>query len=290
MVKLEVTTDEVNLRSEASAAQGQATVVAALPRGTAVEQGDYVRGDPSWVKVTGPGGKSGFLKRMLLCQAEPGNLREVEPQLLEAYNKAVWEATNQYDSVKYKLGAKRPDQGQVDCSGWIAFINGKAFSAVNRVAEEKRFEDDALGKLNTHSDHQVSLPGYSVGQIYSMGNVSSIAWRPGLLIGINFSDYDWEKNQGRVFEIDHIVQTVQDPAADGKMYITQSSSGGGGVNKVPLSEWLQGRVATLCASNRLHVVDAFSLAAPKRRRIRMWRPSPASLELKPLDTARTPAG
>lgn len=123
-----------------------------------------------------------------------------------------------------------------------------------------------------------------------MGGVNSLAWRPGLLIGINFSDYDWEKNQGRVFEIDHIVQTVQEPTPDGKMYITQSSSGGGGVNKVALDEWLQGKVGTLCASNRVHVIDAFSLCRPKQRRIRMWRPSPASLELKALDTSRTPPG
>jgi hypothetical protein len=287
MVKLAVATDEVNLRTEPSAAQGNATVIEALPRGTVMEQSDYDRRDPSWVKVMAPSGNSGFSKRLLLCQVEPGSLREIEANLLSAYNGAIWEATEQYEHVEYKLGAKDPEQGTVDCSGWIAFINRIAFSEVNKLAGQKLVDDRTLGRLNTHSDHQVSLIGYSAGQIFSIDSISTIPWRPGLLIGINFSDYDWEKGQGRVFEIDHIVETMQAP--DGSLHITQSSSGGGGVNKVALEEWLRGKADTLRAANRLHVVDAFSMcAAPSR--FRLWRSSPAALELKDLDTSRTPAG
>lgn len=285
MVKIEVTANEVNLRSEASAEHGQSTVVAVLPRGALVEQGDYVRTDPSWVKATAPDGKRGFVKRMLFCQTQPGNLRNVESELLSACNKAIWDATQRYDSVGYELGAKDPTKGTVDCSGWIAFINGKGFTAVNQAAGQKYFDDAALGRLNTHSDHQVSLLGLSCGQIYSMANITSITWRPGLMIGINFSNYEWERGQGRVFEIDHIVQTMQDPASNA-MFITQSS-GGQGVNKVPLADWLE-RVKNLRDGNRLHVVDVFSLGAPKQRSF--WRHSAKSLELKPLDTSRTPPG
>jgi hypothetical protein len=286
MVGIEVTVDEVNLRSEASAEHGQATVVAVLPRGALVDQGDYVRSDPSWVRATAPDGKKGFVKRMLFCQRQPGTLRTIESELMSAYNKAIWDATHRYDSVTYKLGAKDPTQGKVDCSGWIAFINRLAFTAVNQAAGQKYFDDAALGRLNTHSDHQVSLPGLSCGQIYSMGNINSVAWRPGLMIGINFSDYDWERGQGRVFEIDHIVLSMQDPGS-GAMFVTQSSSGGNGVNKVPMSDWLE-RVKNRRDANRLHVVDVFSLGSPKQRTF--WRHSAKSLELKPLDTSRTPPG
>jgi hypothetical protein len=286
MVNIEVAVDEVNLRSEASADHGQSTIVAVLPRGTLVEQGDYVRSDPSWVKATAPDGKRGFVKRMLLCQAQPGTLRTVESELMSAYNTAIWEATRQYDSVRYQLGAKDPTRGTVDCSGWIAFINRKGFTAVNQAAGQKYFDDAALGRLNTHSDHQVSLPGLACGQIYSMASIASVAWRPGLMIGINFSDYDWERGQGRVFEIDHIVQTMHDPAG-GALFVTQSSSGGNGVNKVPLDDWLE-RVKTLRDGNRLHVVDLFTLGAPKQKGF--WRHSAKSLELKALDTSRTPPG
>jgi hypothetical protein len=53
--------------------------------------------------------------------------------------------------------------------------------------------------------------------------IESLPLRSGLLIGINFGYYDWERGQGRVFEIDHIVQTMS--SANGSIRVTQSSSG-----------------------------------------------------------------
>lgn len=286
MVKLEVAAERLNLRTEPSSAKGQATVIEVLPRGSIVEQIDYVKRDPSWVKATASSGHSGFVKRLLLYQVEPRDLDHVDEGRLTAYNDAIWQSTAQYEAVTYLLGAKDPRGGTVDCSGWIAFINRLAFSAVNKTAGEQLVTDHTLARLNTHSDHQVSLTGYSAMQIFSVDSVTALLWRPGLLIGINFSDYDWEKNQGRVFEIDHIVQTMQSP--DGALYITQSSSSGGGVNKVLLQEWLRGTEKQR-VDNRLHVVDAFSLCASPGAAGSRGLGS-ASLELEELDTSSTPAG
>ncbi len=122
-----------------------------------------------------------------------------------------------------------------------------------------------------------------------MDEVSHVSWRPGLLIGINFSDYDWEKNQQRVFEIDHIVQTMASP--EGTNYITQSSSGGNGVNRMAMKDLLSGKIERLRAANRLHVVDLFAVAdlqppgpGPTPQA------TPQALELPELDVSETPAG
>jgi hypothetical protein len=267
MVKLRVLGDSVNLRSEPSAAGGQSTVIEAVAGGQLVEQEGPADHHPDWVKVKNAGGTTGFMKRMLLCQNDPGQPSDVPANLLKAYNDAVVKATSDFDNVRYKLGKKDPETGLVDCSGWICFVNRLAFNAVNQAAGRTVFSSAILEMLNTHSDHQVALPGYRVGQIISVTDIDRLDFRPGLLIGLNFGDYDWERNQGRVFEIDHIVQTMQ--TGDGTLYVTQSSSGGDGVNSVRLGRrgsqgvaavgWLKS-TSQLLEANRMHVIDIFRLA------------------------------
>jgi hypothetical protein len=244
----------------------------------------YVQDHPDWIHAKAPDGRTGFMKRSLLAQVNPGTLMEVDPELLAAYDQAILLATAQYDGVKYGLGSKRPSEGKVDCSGWIAFINRLAFNAVNEAAGSKIFSTRVLNMLNTHSDHQVSLPGYETGQLFSGSHIDTIPWRPGLLIGIDFGDYDWERNQGRVFGIDHIVQTMS--GSSGSMRITQSSSGGGGVNSMSLDSWLD-NVGVLSSKNRVHVVDIFALA--ELARAREIAP-PLDLKLPELDASRALPG
>jgi hypothetical protein len=227
------------------------------------------------------------MKRMLLCQNNPGQPIDVPADLLKAYNGAVVKSTSDFDDVRYELGAKDPNTGQVDCSGWIRFVNRLGFNAVNAMAGHHVFSPDILDLLNTHSDHQVSLPGYRIGQIVSVGDIDRLAFRPGLLIGVNFGDYNWERGQGRVFEIDHIVMTMQ--TDDGTLYITQSSGSGDGVNRVRLGRrasagapgvgWLS-TMSGLIDRNRMHVIDIFRLAqlAPPP-------PAPAAIVPQSLELA-----
>ena len=287
MVQLKVVASEVNLRTEPSSAKGAATVIRALPRGTLVQQRNPAQNHLDWVEVDSDMGERGFMKRMLLAQVAPGAIAAPPAALLTAYNGAVWADTENFNDVTYKLGEKDPTQGQVDCSGWIMFVNRRAFNAVNTAAGRQVFSPQTLSLLNTHSDHQVSIPGYRAGQIFSIDDVSTIAWRPGLLIGINFGNYGWEMNQGRVFEIDHIVQTVTSPT--GVMYATQSSSGGGGVNRVKLAGWLE-QAATVIATNRAHVVDIFQLTVLTGPAGAAAAGPAQGLELDAPDTANTPAG
>ena len=148
------------------------------------------------------------------------------------------------------------------------------------------------GLLNTHSDHQVAMPGYREKQLFSKGHAKQLLKRPGLLIGLNFSDYVWEKGQNRVFEIDHIVQTVVDPK--GNLCITQSSSGGGGVNMIDFATWIGGAaVLKLLNNNRLHVFDVFRIAnldALHTFEIDGVEAPPADLEIPEQDVSETPAG
>ena len=283
MVELEVATGTANVRSEPSADRGEATVIATLRRGDAVRQLDWVKAHPDWVEVEA-GGRRGFAKRMLFAQSNPGAFAAPPAALRAAYNDAVWQATEDFDEVSYRLGSKNPKDGRVDCSGWIAFVNRLAFNATNTAAGWQVFSEKTLRLLNTHSDHQVSLPGYRAGQIYNGLAIERLPFRPGLLIGINMRDYDWERGQSRVYEIDHIVQTVASPA--GTLWITQSSSSGGGVNRAKLEGWLAS-MSRLASENRLHVVDIFALAALVRPALETVQPG---LELPELDVAETPAG
>ncbi|MGU3494560.1 hypothetical protein ACLBXM_11005 [Xanthobacteraceae bacterium A53D] len=282
---LDVIVSEANLRREPSSASGAASVIATVPRGTQVTQIAPARGQVDWLEVQTADGQRSFIKRMLLAQAHAGAVGPVEPALLSSYNTEVWRASEAHEAVTYKLGAKDPRDGQVDCSGWIAFVNMLAFGAVNAVAGRRLFTPAMLRLLNTHSDHQVSMPGYRIGQIFSGPALDEVDRRPGLLIGINFSDYAWERGQNRVFEIDHIVLTVAAPS--GVLYVTQSSSSGGGVNRVKLDGWLAG-TRTLAGDYRLHAVDLFGLLSAEP----MARPDDEDpgLEMPELDISRTPAG
>lgn len=283
--KLTVRSADLNLRREPSSNGGNSTVVRVLHAGDVVDQVGYHEPDPSWTSVRTADGMLGFVKRMLLFQSSLSPLASVPQDVLKAYNDAVWKATSDFDRVTYKLGAKDPREGRVDCSGWIAFVNRLAFNAANAAAGSQLFSAADLQIFNTHSDHQVSIPGYRTAQLFSIEAVASLAWRPGLLIGINFSDYDWERGQGRVFEIDHIVQTMA--ASDGTLLVTQSSSGGGGVNRAKLRDWLSGRIDELRAANRVHVVDVFGLASGMAP---MAAPRRDITELPELDVSRTPPG
>ncbi|TWB49379.1 hypothetical protein FBZ94_113114 [Bradyrhizobium sacchari] len=96
----------------------------------------------------------------------------------------------------------------------------------------------------------------------------------------------------RVFEIDHIAQTMQ--TDDGTLYVTQSSSGGDGVNSVRGGEgvpgvgWLK-TMSQLLEANRMHVIDIFRLAnltAPAS----MGPQADEPLELGQPDFSRAPPG
>lgn len=160
--------------------------------------------------------------------------------------------TNEFDSIRYELGSRArtwqelKTNGFVDCSGWIYLLSKEILSAyqLNTSADE----------LDTYSDKQITNCGTKTKCIISGKYLQSHFFQPGVLLGIDFSEYSWDR--GRPLDIDHIVMIGGD--SDG-LFISQSSSSGAGVNRVPLSKWI-GSQQKLISAGRVHLVDLFSLS------------------------------
>jgi hypothetical protein len=142
----------------------------------------------------------------------------------------------------------------VDCSGWVAGLFQLAAAAVNTAAGQTVFAGASLGLLANHSDGQIAGVGGQVGQVYSGIDIDQLALRSGLMFGLNAGDYDWE-GEDRAFEIDHIVMGMR--GSDG-FYVSQSSSSGGGVNRVAWTTW-RSKMAALFSGYRVHCVDLSGL-------------------------------
>lgn len=273
-MQLKVISSALNLRSEASSARGKATVVRTLKSGDLLLQLTPL---DSWVKVrvikaadapaspvpVGPPlPAEGWVKRSLTAQASliPWS---ISPRT-ERVNQALWDLTETYDAVQYKLGQKKIVDGSqkayanqaIDCSGWMRFCTEAAYDAANDVRQPYMAPSRFTAVLRDHSDGQVVKIGRLTRQVVSGPDLLTLAPRAGILIGINNGDYEWE-GKGRVFGIDHVVQTMRDPRS-GAFFITQSSSSGGGVNRVGLTDWLH-RMQRKIDAWRIHAVDPYAV-------------------------------
>lgn len=85
--------------------------------------------------------------------------------------------------------------------------------------------------------------------------ISEDSLASGCQVGIDFAEYSWDRN--RPLDIDHIVVVGEDSV--GK-FVSQSSSDGGGVNRVSLDRWLES-TRELRAVGRMHMVDLLELQA-----------------------------
>jgi hypothetical protein len=248
-----VTANRLNLRSEPGVDSG---VLAVLANGTLViPSGDL---EPAWWQVTTLNGVlNGFVARRYLAPVSTS--APVVPTDIEGL---LWSLTTRAEGrVRYELGAKHSQQGKIDCSGWVCELTQAAFVAANAAAvPEVVFERADLGALVNHSDGIVSGIERRTGFVSHGLQVTLEALRPGMLIGCDFGDHKWERSSPpRVYGIDHIVQVVRDP--NGGMWISQSSSSGGGVNRQPLAEWLSAPTqAGLRAKGQMHAVDPFLMA------------------------------
>lgn len=262
-MRLKVISSSLNLRSEASSKRGKATVLRTLKSGDLLEQLTPL---DSWVKVrvvtaAEPSAVAeGWVKRSLTAQASliPWS---ISPRI-ERINQTLWDLTQTYDAVQYQLGQKKivgqkPYASQaIDCSGWMRFCTEAAYDAANDVRQPYGAPSRFMAVLRDHSDGQVVKIGRLTRQVVSGPDLLAQAPRAGILIGINNGDYEWE-GKGRVFGIDHVVQTMRDPRS-GEFFITQSSSSGGGINRVALTNWLH-RMQRRIDAWRIHAVDPYAV-------------------------------
>jgi hypothetical protein len=247
-MKLECTATVLNLRDS--------------PRGSIVaemRQGDVIdvpapKANLEWVQgevVTGvSAGKSAFVRRKWLIQSFD-SLPQIAAVDRAAAAEIVGRRTAEYDAVTYGLGSKAKSwlalkaDPIVDCSGWVFLLAKEIMEKYGLATSPKT--------LYTYSDEQITRACDQSKQLISGRFLREDHFQPGTLIGLDFAEYAWDR--GRSLDIDHIVTIGAD---DSGRFVSQSSSHGGGVNKVRLDKWLSS-VAGLLAGARVHLVDLLSL-------------------------------
>ncbi|AVQ08311.1 TPA: peptidoglycan-binding protein [Xanthomonas vasicola pv. zeae] len=149
---------------------------------------------------------------------------------------AAYDLTNKYDHVKYGLGAKDPDKGRVDCSGWVVEMQNATMDEINKGAGKAIFTKDE--KFSTGFDsasellHKAELRS---GVLIQGKDVTAQTLKEGMIIGEDNGPQSWDK--GRYKGIDHITMVVRDPK-DGQLKISQSR-GGEGVELSSLDSYLE---------------------------------------------------
>lgn len=196
-------------------------------------------------------GRSGFVRRKWLAQQF-----NQSPTLAKgdrsAIAKVIATRTQEFDAVTYGLGSKGKSWNDlkktkvVDCSGWI-YLLAKEILAGN--------SDDLVKNLNTFSDEQITRVGDSTKQIISGRFLEKNHFVPGVLVGIDFAEYSWDR--GRPLDIDHIVAIGADESG---IFVSQSSSSGGGVNRVNFDRWFMS-LGSLPMLGRVHLVDLLGLGS-----------------------------
>jgi len=195
-------------------------------------------------------GKTGYVRRKWLIQYydSPPTISTIDRT--EAA-RIVAERAKEFDTIQYDLGSKAKtwkelkDNGYVDCSGWVYLLGKEILSAYSLTTKPSC--------LYTYSDEQIINCGKESKAIISGKYLQPHLFAPGVLVGIDFAEYSWDR--GRPLDIDHITIIGED--SDG-LFVSQSSSSGAGVNKVPLTKWLASQ-QSLINTGRVHLVDILSM-------------------------------
>ena len=155
--------------------------------------------------------------------------------------------TLKYDHVKYAMSGKiagvsgkNPDQGYVDCSGWVATIQNATMAEINREAGREVFSRaDRFSLGNDGAAMIVQKAEQRSGVMLSGAQVTRGALQEGMIIGEDNGPTKWDG--GRYKGIDHIVMVVRDPK-NGELMVSQSR-GGEGVELSSLDRYLERKQA-----------------------------------------------
>lgn len=151
--------------------------------------------------------------------------------------------TVKYDHVKYAMNGKiagvdgkHPDQGYVDCSGWIATLQNATMDEINRKAGQTIFSKaDKFNLGNDGAAMIVQKAEQRSGAMIEGKAVTRDALKEGMIIGEDNGPTSWDK--GRYKGIDHITMVVRDPKS-GQLMISQSR-GSEGVELTTLDKYLE---------------------------------------------------
>ena len=146
----------------------------------------------------------------------------------------------EYDDVTYKLGAKHPDKGIVDCSGWVATMQNATMAEINAKAGRDVFSTrDKFDLGNDGAAMLVEKAQLRSGVMIEGKAVTRDVLKEGMIIGENNGPTKWDA--GRYKGIDHITMVVRDPKS-GELMISQSR-GGEGVELSSLDSYLERKQA-----------------------------------------------
>lgn len=143
--------------------------------------------------------------------------------------------TQQFDDVKYGLGAKRPESGKVDCSGWVVHLQNATMDEINQKAGHDVFSrEQRFSPGYTSAAGLIQQSEKRSGMLLTGRDVNAANLREGMIIGEDNGATSFDA--GRYRGIDHVTMVVRDPRTDALM-ISQSR-GGEGVEMIPLANYL----------------------------------------------------
>lgn len=183
-------------------------------------------------------------------QATPVQTTPVQSQTAPATGIALTAAHDlsvKYDHVKYAMSGKypgvdgkHPDQGYVDCSGWVTTMQNATMAEINTKAGRVVFDKGDLFKPGTDGAAMIVEKAQSRSGVMIEGKaVTRDVLKEGMIIGEDNGPTKWDG--GRYKGIDHITMVVKDPKS-GELMISQSR-GGEGVELSSLDKYLERKQA-----------------------------------------------
>ncbi|KRB04009.1 peptidoglycan-binding protein [Lysobacter sp. Root690] len=160
---------------------------------------------------------------------------------------AAHDLSVKYDNVKYAMSGKypgvdgkHPDQGYVDCSGWVATMQNATMNEINKKAGREIYgKEDKFNLGNDGAAMIVDKAQQRSGVMIEGKAVTRDALKEGMIIGEDNGPKSWDK--GRFKGIDHITMVVRDPKSN-ELMISQSR-GGEGVELSSLDTYLSRKQA-----------------------------------------------
>lgn len=160
---------------------------------------------------------------------------------------AAHDLSVKYDHVKYAMSGKypgvdgkHPEQGYVDCSGWVVAMQNATMVEINAKSGRDVFSAQDKFKPGTDGAAMIVDKAQSRSGVMIEGKaVTRDVLKEGMIIGEDNGPTKWDA--GRYKGIDHIAMVVKDPKS-GELMISQSR-GGEGVELSSLDRYLERKQA-----------------------------------------------
>lgn len=189
-----------------------------------------------------------------VAQATQPDQATTQPQAISL--QAAHALSVKYDDVQYKMGGKHPEQGVVDCSGWVATLQNATMAEINAKAGRDVFGTRDMFSLGYDGAAMIVEKAQArSGTMIEGRDITTAVLREGMIIGEDNGAKSWDR--GRYKGIDHITMVVRDPGT-GALMISQSR-GGEGVELSLLDKYLEHKLAR---GVQLYATDPLARARP----------------------------